>query len=116
MKHLASISLDLDNLWSYLKIHGDPNWTKLPSYLDRFIPHVLDLLDQFNLKITFFIVGQDAALDKNKNYFQEIIKRGHEVANHSFHHESWLYKSAKTTIEKDILTAEEYIEKLAAHK
>lgn len=31
----ASISLDLDNLWSYLKIHGDDGWRSFPSYLDR---------------------------------------------------------------------------------
>jgi hypothetical protein len=25
-KPLASLSLDLDNLWSYMKTHGDPGW------------------------------------------------------------------------------------------
>ena len=63
-KPLASISLDLDNLWSYMKTHGDPGWESFPSYLDTFIPVVLDILDDLNLKITFFIVGQDAALER----------------------------------------------------
>ena len=35
---LASISLDLDDLWSYLKTHGDQSWPERPSYLDRFVP------------------------------------------------------------------------------
>ena len=30
----ASISLDLDNLWSYLKTQGAPGWESFPSYLD----------------------------------------------------------------------------------
>ena len=58
---LASISLDLDNLWSYMKTHGDAGWESLPSYLDVVVPRILQLLDELDLKITFFIVGQDAA-------------------------------------------------------
>ena len=65
---LASLSLDLDNQWSYMKIHGDAGWETFPSYFDIFIPHVLDVLDRWNLKITFFIVGQDAALEKNQDF------------------------------------------------
>ena len=34
MKPLASLSLDLDNEWSYLKTHGDVSWEALPSHLD----------------------------------------------------------------------------------
>jgi hypothetical protein len=34
MKPAASISLDLDNLWSYLKTQGAPGWESFPSYLD----------------------------------------------------------------------------------
>jgi len=58
-KPAAAISLDLDNLWSYMKINGVEGWDKYPSYLDVFIPHILDLLDEMDLKITFFIVGKD---------------------------------------------------------
>lgn len=108
-KPLASISLDLDNLWSYMKTHGDAGWENFPSYLDIFIPHVLDLLDQLNLKITFFIVGQDAALDKNKGALKLITERGHDVGNHSFHHETWMNSNGKGPIEKEVLKAEEYI-------
>jgi len=38
MKPLASLSLDLDNEWSYLKTHGDASWEALPSYLDVAVP------------------------------------------------------------------------------
>ncbi len=63
----ASISLDLDNQWSYMKTHGDSGWDKFPSYFDIVIPRVLDILDKLSLKITFFIVGKDAALEKNRD-------------------------------------------------
>lgn len=115
-KPLASISLDLDNQWSYMKIHGDAGWESFPSYLDIFIPHVLDLLDRLNLKITFFIVGQDAALDKNKDALKLITERGHEVGNHSFHHEPWLHLYPREQLEKEIATAEDQIVRVTGEK
>jgi len=115
-KNIASISLDLDNQWSYMKIHGDSGWEKFPSYLNIFIPHVLEVLDQLRLKITFFIVGQDAALDKNAEYLSMISANGHEIGNHSFHHESWLHLYPKYKIRDEIVTAEKYIEKVTGTK
>jgi len=42
-KPIASLSLDLDNQWSYMKTHGDAGWELFPSYLDIVIPRVLYL-------------------------------------------------------------------------
>src|SRR6476620_1543485 len=63
---IASLSLDLDNKWSYLKTHGDRGWEGFPSYLDRVVPRTLDLFDELGLRITVFVVGQDAALAGNQ--------------------------------------------------
>ena len=115
-KPLASISLDLDNLWSYMKTHGDSGWESYPSYLDIFIPMVLDLIDDLNLNITFFVVGQDAALEKNREALQMITARGHEVGNHSFSHEPWLHFYPKDQIRKEILETEKHIQKLTGQK
>ena len=46
-----------------MKIHGDAGWESFPSYLDVLAPRVLDVLARHELRITFFVVGQDAALD-----------------------------------------------------
>ncbi|MDD2488087.1 MAG: polysaccharide deacetylase family protein [Bacteroidales bacterium] len=47
-------------------------------------PEVLDLLDEYNAKATFFCVGEN--LQKYPEILNEIIKRGHKVGNHTFHH------------------------------
>ena len=83
----AGISFDLDNLWSYLKTHGDPGWDTYPSYLDRLLPDVLDLFGRRNLRVSFFIVGRDASLEKNRAALRLIAEAGHEAGNHSFDHE-----------------------------
>jgi len=108
---LAGISLDLDNQWSYMKIHGDEGWDKYPSYFDIFVPHVLNVLDKLGLKITFFIVGKDTESEENRKYLKMITERGHEVGNHSYHHESWLQTYSYDKIEKEIREAEDAIEK-----
>jgi hypothetical protein len=115
-KPFASLSLDLDNQWSYMKIHGDEGWDKYPSYFDIFIPHILDLLDELRLKITFFIVGKDTESEENGKYLRMITNRGHEVGNHSYNHESWLQSYSYEKIEKEIIDAEEAIEEATGQR
>src|SRR5687768_4503914 len=108
---LLGLSLDVDNQWSYMKTHGDAGWSELPSYLDTLTPYVCDLLDELDLKITFFIVGQDAALEKNRDALAELTRRGHEVANHSFHHEPWLHRYSREQLRRELGDAETHIER-----
>jgi peptidoglycan/xylan/chitin deacetylase (PgdA/CDA1 family) len=106
----ATLSLDLDNKWSYMKTHGDAGWEAFPSYLDLVVPRVLAFLEQNRLRITVFIVGQDAALVKNRDRLRSIALAGHEIGNHSFHHEPWLHTRSAQQIESEIARAEEAIE------
>ena len=110
-KPIASLSLDLDNQWSYMKIHGDSGWESFPSYLDLVVPRFLNFFQQCDLKLTVFIVGQDAALEKNHEALRAIADAGHEIGNHSFHHEPWLHLYSEEEIEKELALAEEHIEK-----
>ena len=109
-KPLASLSLDLDNLWAYMKTHGDPDWEDFPSYLDVVVPRILAFLAERRLTITFFIVGQDAALAKNASALAAIAAAGHEIGNHSFRHEPWLHLYPADELEDEIANAEQAIE------
>ena len=115
-KPIASLSLDLDNQWSYMKTHGDPEWQSLPSYLDLVVPRVLHFLQERKLTITFFVVGQDAALERNAEALKAIAAAGHEIGNHSFHHEPWLHLYSEEEIETELRTAEEHIESVTGQK
>ena len=105
-KPVASLSLDLDNHWSYLKTHGDESWRNFPSYLDVVVPRALELCEKYGLKITFFVVGQDAALSRNQSALQKIVEAGHEIGNHSYRHEPWLHAYAPEEIEAELENAE----------
>lgn len=106
---LASLSLDLDNQWSYMKTHGDEGWESYPSYLDTVVPRVLEFLTKRDLKITFFVVGQDAALETNRSALRALADAGHEIGNHSFHHEPWLHLYSPQQIREELERAEQAI-------
>lgn len=109
-KPIASLSLDLDNQWSYMKTHGDAGWEDFPSYLDVVIPRFLDFLKARDLQITVFIVGQDAALPQHRDVLGQIATAGHEIGNHSFRHEPWLHLYPEDEIDDELTRAETHIE------
>lgn len=47
-------------------------------------PWVLDLLDHYHIKATFFLVGDNVR--KHPEEFKMIIERGHRVGNHTYNH------------------------------
>jgi peptidoglycan/xylan/chitin deacetylase (PgdA/CDA1 family) len=107
---LASLSLDLDNQWSYMKAHGDEGWRALPTYLPTVVPHALGTLARLDLRITFFVVGQDAAQGCNRAALRAIPQAGHEIACHSFHHEPWMQRYSDEQVLQEFERAEASIE------
>ena len=47
-------------------------------------PWVLDLLDKYGIKATFFMVGDN--IRKHPDEFQMVVERGHRIGNHTFNH------------------------------
>ena len=112
MKPIASLSLDLDNKWSYMKTHGDAGWGKYPTYLDLVVPRFLKVLHERDLKMTVFIVGQDAAREENFEALASISAAGHEIGNHSFNHEPWLHLYSEKELVSELAKTEEHLERV----
>jgi len=47
-------------------------------------PWVLDVLNSFNAKASFFCVGQN--VEKNPEIFNRLIEEGHSIGSHTHHH------------------------------
>jgi hypothetical protein len=109
MKPPASLSLDLDNAWSYLKTRNDASWQTYPSYLDQVVPDVLTMMDRHELALTVFIVGRDAALASNRSAMALIGASRHEVGNHSYEHEPWITGRSTAEIAAEIGLAQDSI-------
>ncbi|KZB81054.1 polysaccharide deacetylase family protein [Amycolatopsis regifaucium] len=106
---LASMSVDLDNLWAYLKTHGDPGWQRYPSFLSSAVPRLLEILGEHGLTTTVFAVGADVVREDGAKAVNEISAAGHEIGNHSFGHEPWLHRYSRTRLEDELGRTEEAI-------
>lgn len=47
-------------------------------------PWVLDMLDRFDAKATFFMVGENVM--RHPELLEEVRRRGHDAGNHTLHH------------------------------
>ncbi len=70
-------------------------------------PYVLDLLDSFGIKATFFMVGDNVR--KYPGLYREVLSRGHRVGNHTMHHLQGLRCATERYLE-DVRQAEGYID------
>ncbi len=105
----ASVSIDLDNQWAYLKTQGIGEWSSFPSYLDLVVPRILGELADADLKATFFVVGKDAELPENTAALRSIADAGHVIANHSYMHEPWLHLYSREELQRDFDLSERAI-------
>ena len=47
-------------------------------------PLVLDILSFYDVKATFFMVGEN--IDKHPDIFRDVVKAGHSIGNHTYNH------------------------------
>ncbi len=80
---------------------------------DPKIEQILDILDQYQAKATFFVVGEWC--DQYPQQVQRISERGHEVGNHSNTHPD-MTKLTKEEIAADIEAAGAKIERLTGKR
>lgn len=53
---------------------------------------VLNVLDEYNAKATFFCIGTN--IEKHPDIFQNIISKGHTIGNHTYNHlKGWKHKT-----------------------
>lgn len=69
----------------YLTFDDGPSTTNTPK--------VLDILDQYNVKATFFVLGKSIDTDsQSEELLKQIANNGHAIGNHSYSHDyNYLY-------------------------
>ncbi len=77
------------------------------------IPNILDALDKYKAKATFFLVGLWA--EKNPSMVRLMVERGHEVANHGYSH-AHMSQIPEAKIQEEIQRCTEVIEKISGVK
>ena len=68
---------------------------------------ILDLLDKYSTKATFFVSGVNAA--NHPDIINDIIARSHSIGNHSYYHNPFLMLRSYDTLYQEIFTAQEVL-------
>jgi len=107
------LSFDIEDWWIYnhYKIGKERDW--LPR-LDNYLAQVLDLLDQREIKATFFILGENA------KFYPKIVSRiaskGHHIGCHSFSHKFWNDTTTPKEVIEDTCQGLDIIENITGQK
>ena len=100
-RELPVYSVERDD--KVVSISFDASWGA-----DKTIP-ILDILDQYAVKTTFFLVG--GWVDKYPDMVKEIFARGHEIGNHSNTHPQ-MSKLGEEGIREELRMMSDKVEKL----
>ncbi len=71
---------------------------------------ILDLLDKYSVKATFFVSGVNAL--RHPGIIREIIARGHTIGNHSFNHNPFMMLRSYNYLYQEIFRAQEVLRKM----
>ena len=106
-----------------------PNWTRLPAIAaarneiaftiddgpDPIVtPQVLDILDRYTAKATFFCVGVNAA--DYPDLCRDIVRRGHAIENHSQHHRHNFSLMGPSAIARELQAAQETLSAISGQR
>lgn len=87
---LVSVSVDLDAIACYHRIHAlpdEPSGDARFAILRRALPRLGDLFASHGISATFFVVGKDLEEDpEGRAIVAELARAGHEIASHTYSH------------------------------
>lgn len=68
---------------------------------------ILDILDEYNVKATFFVVGKDG--EEVKERLKKIYQRGHTIGMHSYSHDYTKIYESVDAFREDFLQSKQFI-------
>ena len=121
------MALGVIGMWPRSRLLGD-NIIRLPETAARrgeiavtfddgphpeVTPKVLDILDHYGAKASFFCVGDNAAA--HPDIVREIVRRGHSIENHSMRHSAFFGFYGTAALRREIGAAQSVLGGIARH-
>lgn len=79
-----------------------------------FTPEILDILDKYHVKATFFMVGK--RMEEYPEIVKDVISRGHVIANHTYTHPHNIELDTQAQVIRELEKCEEVIEKMTGRR
>jgi peptidoglycan-N-acetylglucosamine deacetylase len=99
---LLSISVDLDEIHHYYRIHGLDAADVVNAVYGRAVPRLSDWAKQRGIVLTWFVVGQDLESAENAEAATGLAAVGDELGCHSYSHFYDLTRRTFSEMERDV--------------
>ena len=108
---LCAISVDLDEIPNYFKIHGltAPEKSQTAVY-DIAVARLVGLASAEKIPLTLFAVGDDLKREESARALSDAHKAGHEIANHTWTHSLSTVFVAPRRLARELERANDLIE------
>jgi polysaccharide deacetylase family protein (PEP-CTERM system associated) len=113
---INALTIDVEDYFqvsNFEHIIDRKDWDKFECRVEPNTYIILNLLKQFNIKATFFVLGWVA--ERYPGLVREIYQKGHEVACHSYDHRL-IYCQSKEEFREDVRKTKRIIEDLIEEK
>ena len=114
-KKLCAISVDLDPLTAYYKIHGlgDPPRLLRYTILRKAVPRFEELFAEAGVPATLFVVGRELEQSQEaRQLVRRMAAAGHELANHTYSHPYDLNYLPEQVIDAEVRKAHDIVAEL----
>lgn len=99
---LLSVSVDLDEIHHYYRLHGLERREANRAVYVRAVPRLADWASQRGVPLTWFVVGQDLELSANAEAVRRLVARGDELGCHSYSHPYDLTRRSFSDMEREV--------------
>ena len=113
---LLSFDIDAETMWT----SRDPKNAERPIVMSQGaygwkvgMPRILDLLERYGLKVTFFVPG--LVMEQRPAMVEAILKQGHEIAHHSWSH-AWIVNLTRDQEREEMDKGIEIIQRMTGRK
>lgn len=80
----------------------------------EFTPKILDLLEKYNAKATFFCIGKQ--IEKHPDIFRRIHAEGHQIGNHSYSHSNSFGFFSSEKVKEELQKTDLLIQEITGEK
>lgn len=102
-------SVDLEDWYQGLEIDMD-HWGPYPPRLHHGLGPLLDLLEEANVRATFFILGWQA--ERTPEVVRRLAASGHEIASHGWSHR-FIYRLTPESFRAELRRSRDLLEQLS---
>jgi peptidoglycan-N-acetylglucosamine deacetylase len=108
------------NSWYENVVHRVPTTEKVVAltYDDGphpvYTPQILDILDKYHVKATFFMIGQQ--MERYPEIVKAVLKRGHVIANHTYTHPHNIEADTSAQVIRELELCEQVIERVTGKR